>query len=376
MSNASDKDPSGHQRKPRVFRLDDPLLKDTRPGVEEAADLGPEPPSRAAPPPLSAPKLGLERGFRWGAILASALMAAAMFALSLWFYRLVAVGLWRNDWIGWTMWAILGVAGFALLMILVREVIGLSRLGRLNRLKADVTTAQAARDTKLELSATKSILSLYANRPELRWHTQRLKEHLHDVHDPGALLALADRDLLAEIDGSVRREITTSARRVATVTALSPMMLISVGFVLVENMRLMRRIATLYGGRPGAAGLFKLARRVFVHLVATGGVAMTDDLLGQFIGQDLMRRLSARLGEGAFNGALTARIGVAAIDLIRPLPFIEARPVRVRDVLAEALKTTWSKGDGTKGEGTKAGDTFNGDKRGKTGDEVLGARSK
>jgi putative membrane protein len=163
------------------------------------------------------------------------------------------------------------------------------------------------------------------------------------VHDPGALLALADRDLLAEIDGAVRREITTSARRVATVTALSPMALISVGFVAVENMRLLRKVSTLYGGRPGAAGLFKLARRVVVHLVATGGVAMTDDLLGQFIGQDLMRRLSARLGEGAFNGALTARVGVAAIDLIRPVPFIEARPVRVRDVLAEALKAQWGR---------------------------------
>jgi putative membrane protein len=332
-------------RKPRVFRLDDPSLQDVAPAPEEAFDNGPEPASRAAPPPVTLPPLDLERGFRWGALLFSALTAAAMFALSLWFYRLVSVGLWRDDWIGWTMWAILGVGGLALVMLVLREIIGLSRLGRLNRLKADVTTAIAARDVKAELAATKSVHALYVGRPELKWHGQRLKEHMRDVHDPGALLALADRDLLAEVDGAVRREITTSARRVATVTALSPMMLIAVGFVLVENMRLLRRIAALYGGRPGAAGLFKLARRVFGHLIATGGVAMTDDLLGQFIGQDLMRRLSARLGEGAFNGALTARIGVAAIDLIRPLPFIEARPVRVRDVLAEALKTQWGKGD-------------------------------
>ncbi len=75
-----------------------------------------------------------------------------------------------------------------------------------------------------------------------------------------------------------------------------------------------------------------------MHLVATGGVALTDDLLGQFIGQDVMRRLSARLGEGVFNGALTARVGVAAIDVIRPMPFIEARPVRVRDIVAELMK--------------------------------------
>jgi putative membrane protein len=182
-------------------------------------------------------------------------------------------------------------------------------------------------------------MALYAARPELRWHVQRLKDHARDVHDPGALLAIADRDLMAEIDGAARRLITISARRVATVTALSPMMLISVSFVAYENLKLIRRLAALYGGRPGFAALMRLARRVLTHLVATGGVALTDDLLGQFIGQDLMRRLSARLGEGAFNGALTARLGIAAIDLIRPLPFIEAKPVRVRDVLAEALRS-------------------------------------
>jgi len=77
---------------------------------------------------------------------------------------------------------------------------------------------------------------------------------------------------------------------------------------------------------------------VFTHIVATGGVAMTDDLLGQFLGQDILRRLSRRLGEGDFNGALTARIGVTAIEVIRPVPFLSVKAPRVRDVLTEALK--------------------------------------
>jgi putative membrane protein len=65
---------------------------------------------------------------------------------------------------------------------------------------------------------------------------------------------------------------------------------------------------------------------------------MTDDLLGQFLGQDVLRRLSRRLGEGAFNGALTTRIGLAAIQVVRPLPFLAAKPPRVRDVLGEVLR--------------------------------------
>ena len=108
--------------------------------------------------------------------------------------------------------------------------------------------------------------------------------------------------------------------------------------MLIENLRLLRKLAALYGGRPGFFGLLRLAQLVLTHMVATGGVALTDDLLGQFLGQDLLRRLSRRLGEGAFNGALTARIGIAAIEVIRPLPFLVARRPRVREVLAEALK--------------------------------------
>jgi putative membrane protein len=87
----------------------------------------------------------------------------------------------------------------------------------------------------------------------------------------------------------------------------------------------------------------RLARMVLAHIVATGGLAMTDDLLGQFLGQDLLRRLSRRLGEGAFNGALTARIGVTALDAIRPMPFRIAKPPRLRDMAAEALKPLMSR---------------------------------
>ena len=127
---------------------------------------------------------------------------------------------------------------------------------------------------------------------------------------------------------------------------MSPMVLIAVGYVAIENLRLMRGLAALYGGRPGFFGLLRLAQLVFGHLIATGGIALTDDLLGQFLGQDILRRLSRRLGEGAFNGALTARIGIAAIEVIRPLPLSRHQPTRVREVLGEVLEPMFGAGKG------------------------------
>ena len=223
-------------------------------------------------------------------------------------------------------------------MLLLREIVGFSRLARLHRIKTEAAAALRNRDQRRERKAARRLADLYAGRPPLALAVRRFREHARDVHDPGELLALADRDIVAALDAEARGLITRSAKRVATVTAMSPMVFISVGYVLIENVRLLRSLAALYGGRPGLIGSLRLARMVLGHIIATGGIALTDDLIGQFLGQDLLRRLSRRLGEGAFNGALTARMGVAAIEVIRPLPFLAAKPPRVRDILGAVLK--------------------------------------
>ena len=106
-------------------------------------------------------------------------------------------------------------------------------------------------------------------------------------------------------------------------------------FVATENPRMLRRLATLYGARPGTLSLLALARMVVTHIVLTGGIALGDDVIQQVIGHGLTAKLSARLGEGIFNGALTTRIGIAAIDVCRPLPYIESKRPRFRELVAE-----------------------------------------
>ena len=326
-------------RQPRVFDPDDPdVVVDARleaetGGGEEAAvaaDAG-----AAARPTLV--EIG-RRGLRWGAVLAAALAGAAALSLVAWLYGFVAVALARSDWIGWATLGCLLIAAFAALMIVLRELVGLQRVPRLTQLRAEIAAALAAGDRRRERRAAQRVASLYTGRRTLAWNLSRFRDHVGDVHDPGELLALAERELMAPLDAEARSLVTRAAKRVATVTALSPMALIAMTYVLIENLRLMRALATLYGARPGFAGILRLGRMVLTHIIATGGLAMTDDLLGQFLGQDLLRRLSRRLGEGAFNGALTARIGVTALEVIRPVPFLAVKPPRMRDVLAEALR--------------------------------------
>jgi len=156
-----------------------------------------------------------------------------------------------------------------------------------------------------------------------------------DIMDADELLKLDERTLVAPLDPLARGIVAASAKRVSVVTAVSPAALIDMMFVAAENLRMLRKLATLYGARPGTLALLKLARMVVSHIVLTGGIALGDDVIQQVVGHGLTARLSTRLSEGVFNGALTTRIGIAAIDVCRPLPYIEAKRPRFRTLVAE-----------------------------------------
>lgn len=343
MSNTPDPpDSAAPMRTARAFDVDDPGLEDDmspspagQPVTRSVQKIdGPQRPE--LPRPTS---LDMRRGIKWGSILLASAFALVSLSAGLWLTNFVTEALARNDWIGWTATALAAVMAVSALIIILRELAGFVRLARLERLRKDVEAAIAKNDRKSEAAAVRSLKSLYAGRSDTAWGIARLDDHKADVLATGERLRIAEREIIAPIDVEVRRVISKSARRVATVTALSPVMAIAVGFVLVEAVRMLRAIAGLYGGRPGVLGGLRLARLVAGHIIATGGLAMTDDLLGQFLGQDLLRRLSRRIGEGAFNGALTVRLGVAAIDVLRPLPFLESKPVRVRDLLGDVIKS-------------------------------------
>ncbi|MFN0218458.1 MAG: YcjF family protein [Hyphomicrobium sp.] len=329
--------PSPSPRAPRAFRIDDPAI--ARADDDVAIDPGVKLPEPGAYVPRPLTGEDLKHGVRWSAMLLSAMAALASLAAGLWFTRFVSIAIERQDWVGWIATGLLGAVALALIAILVKELLGFRRMARLSRLRKDVVAALASGDVAGERTAVTDLARHYRGRADMAWGLARLNDHKGDVLAAGDLLRLADRELLIPLDAEARRTILKSAKRVATVTALSPLMLLAVAYVLVENVRMFRGLATLYGGRPGVLGALRLGKLVVGHIIATGGVAMTDDLLGQFLGQDVLRRLSRRLGEGAFNGALTARLGVAAVEVTRPLPFLDADKLRVREIFQELFRS-------------------------------------
>jgi len=326
------------RRRPQVFDPADPRLVAPDPAdVAPAPDTGGGAAHGGAQPAVTGRR---RSALTWGALFVSALVSLSLLALGVSFARFVSEAVARDDAVGWIGKGLLAIVLLSGAVLVLREIIGLLRLARLGQLRRDAEALVRKPDARAERLLAGRLVVLVKGRPQSAWAVARFHDHRGDVLDAGALLRLADRELFAPLDGEARRMVLVSAKRVATVTALSPIAFVSVGFVLIENLSLLRRLAALYGGRPGVLGSLRLARLVVGHIIAAGGIAMTDDLLGQFLGQDLLRRLSRRLGEGAFNGALTARLGVAAIEVCRPVPFLEAPPVRARDIVGELFRSS------------------------------------
>jgi putative membrane protein len=224
-----------------------------------------------------------------------------------------------------------------LLAIAVKEAWAFRRLARLDHIQRDAGAALGAQDLALARAVSGQMISLYAGRDELAPGLARVKARDAELFDADGVLGLAERELLAPLDQAALREVEAAARQVATVTAVVPLALADVTAALTSNLRMIRRVAEIYGGRSGTLGAWRLTRSVFTHLVATGAVAVGDDLVGSVAGGGVLSRVSRRFGEGVVNGALTARVGVAAIEVCRPLPFRAVERPSVSGLVARAL---------------------------------------
>ena len=337
---------SDYRPRPRAFRLDDSgVAYDDRPTAQapraevrsETApipDHAPEPLDEGERELEAAQASGMAR--RWRPTLATLIWTGLGGLVSL------GIGLWVDDLIvalwakaqgfGWLalVFAALLVAG--VLGLGFREFFALMRQRRIAQLHADLAQAHARDDRDLARAAVARLMALYSARPEAARALAEVSRARGEIIDGRDLVEIAERALVKPLDARARAEVAAAAKRVSLVTALSPRAVLDVVFVAAQVIRLTRRIAEIYGGRPGLLGFIKLARSISAHLVITGGMAVGDSVLQGLVGHGIAAKLSSRMGEGVLNGLLTARVGVSAMAVCRPAPFHAVKAPGVNDV--------------------------------------------
>ena len=327
-------------QKPQVFRLD-------------AGDVEIAPPSdapvpvrsgdavleeMAAPPPPPATSF-------WSRLFWTGFGGLVSLAFGIAVSTLIDDLFTRAQWLGWV-----GVAALALFLVggfvlLGREVFALRSLARLDTLRERAAKALLDKDDRAAAAVAADLVAAMAGNARTARGRAAVAAALADgIVDGAQRLRIVEREILEPLDREATRLVAEAARRVSVVTAVSPRAAIDLAMVFATAVRLIRRIAELYGGRPGTFGMVKLLRHVLAHMALTGGMAAGDTILDQIVGHGLAAKLSAKLGEGVLNGLLTARLGITAIAVTRPLPYIGAPRPDVRDLVGDAISLGDPKG--------------------------------
>ncbi|MDF2179579.1 TIGR01620 family protein [Aliiglaciecola sp. CAU 1673] len=242
----------------------------------------------------------------------------------------------------WQQMDLLALAWLALLcVVLVLCGVGLYREWRL---VASLDRAEVFRQTALGLSQSPAIGEgrafcqqvadqLPKKALPVNW-SLALQEH----HSDKEVLVLFEQQVLSAIDKEALKEIRKESGACAMMIAVSPFVLVDMALVMWRNLRLIRKISQCYGLSMGYWSRVVLLKRMCRIMLYAGATELMADGTGWLLGNSLTSKFSGQLAQGLGAGVLTARLGLQAMSLCRPMPFL-ANPKPTLGKLASEIGT-------------------------------------
>ncbi|MEC4767883.1 TIGR01620 family protein [Halomonas sp. CUBES01] len=319
------------------FDLDEPKEpKEPRPDVDAelrqretfdaTASHQPLPPA-AEEKALPETRLGAPRKRRWGLMLALA-GGTTLGALEL--VTGIPDALAQSQWMtmAWQLFGV-GVIGLGGLSLL-------KELGRLRRLKRHDKLREAlavlpqgsAKQAQTLAQRLKRQLKLADDDP----HWQAFQHACQPHHSGEEIQTLLRYHLLDPRDREAQRLITRMSGETAVMVAVSPLTLVDMALVAWRSLAMVDRLCRLYGLELGYASRLRLFRHVLHNMAFAGASELATDASMDMLSLDLASRLSARAGQGLATGLLSARLGLRAQRLCRPVAFTADEQPRLADL--------------------------------------------
>jgi len=171
----------------------------------------------------------------------------------------------------------------------------------------------------------------------------RLQSYIRASHSDADVLDLFVREVLDPLDRQAAARISRAARDTAIGVAASPVGLLVAVIGIARALRMIREIATIYGLRPGTFGSLRLLKRVLLDGAGFASADLASDAWTEIIGglgSRVTGMVSGKLGEGVFAAVRMTRLGLAAMQACRPVPFAdEQRLSRLRRELIGSVFT-------------------------------------
>lgn len=148
-------------------------------------------------------------------------------------------------------------------------------------------------------------------------------------HSDAEILDMYDAMVLAEQDKTATKIVSQYSTEAAALVAISPLAVADMLLVAWRNFKMIDQLAALYGVELGYWSRLKLFKAVLINMAAAGASELAIDASMDFMSMDLAGKVSARAGQGLGVGILTARLGLKAMSLLRPMPWHQDRKVKL-----------------------------------------------
>ncbi|WP_339388393.1 TIGR01620 family protein [Vibrio caribbeanicus] len=169
---------------------------------------------------------------------------------------------------------------------------------------------------------------------------QRWIQALTHSHNDREILELYDTMVVSEQDKIAVRTVSKFSTESAALIAISPLAIADMFLVAWRSIKMLDSLADIYGVELGYWSRVKLFKAVLFNMAMAGVSDLAVDASIDLLSMDLAGKVSTRAAQGFGVGILTARLGIRAMDLLRPLKWQDGHEVKlssIRKVIAEKV---------------------------------------
>lgn len=221
--------------------------------------------------------------------------------------------------------ALLFIVSIIFVSVLYREVSSLRQLSQQEKIRAkfegilDDSKKYDAR--KLCEKVSEKLPCDLAVNEEKAWDNILLPEY-SDIE----VVRLYSQNILTEVDQKALDEVAKFSTESVVLIAISPVAILDMMLMFWRNIRMIDKVAALYGLKLSYWSRIRLIKQVFINMVYAGASEIITDFGADLLGADLLGKLSGRMAQGLGAGMLTARLGIKTIAMCRPIPFENNAP--------------------------------------------------
>lgn len=175
------------------------------------------------------------------------------------------------------------------------------------------------------------------------------KHQIHDAHSDAEVFALYDNVVMKKQDKLALDVISNYSSQSAVLVAISPLALADMLLVAWRSLKMVDELSVIYGVQLGYWARIRLFKSIVKNMAFAGATELAIDSGMDLLSTSVATKVSARAGQGIGVGILSARFGIQALTLLRPLPWFPDRAVKlghVRKQIIDQVKTRLLKTSG------------------------------